>query len=100
MTSKIIVTLVGKDHAGIIAAVCNYFAENDVNILDLSMTTIQDYINMILIVDVTDYKKTFPGLRRSVWRSIRMRPGTQVGSCRLLSCVSWFVSLFWLTRLP
>ncbi|MCQ2085079.1 MAG: ACT domain-containing protein [archaeon] len=62
MTSKIIVTLVGKDHAGIIAAVCNYFAENDVNILDLSMTTIQDYINMILIVDVEKYKKTFPGL--------------------------------------
>ncbi len=62
MTSKIIVTLVGKDHAGIIAAVCSYFAENEINILDLSMTTIDEYINMIMIVDVTNYKKTFPGL--------------------------------------
>lgn len=62
MTSKIIVTLVGKDHAGIIAAVCNYFAENDINILDLSMTTIQDFINMIMVVDVDKYQKTFPGL--------------------------------------
>ena len=62
MTSKIIVTLVGKDHAGIIAAVCNYFAQNDINILDLSMTTVQDFINMILVVDVDKYKKTFPGL--------------------------------------
>ncbi len=62
MTSKIIVTLVGKDHAGIIAAVCSYFAENDINILDLSMTTIDEFINMIMIVDVTNYKKTFPGL--------------------------------------
>jgi ACT domain-containing protein len=62
MTSRIIVTLVGKDHAGIIAAVCNYFAENDINILDLSMTTIQEFINMIMVVDVTNYKKTFPGL--------------------------------------
>ena len=62
MTSKIIVTLVGKDHAGIIAAVCSYFAENDINILDLSMTTIQDFINMIMVVDVTNYQKTFPGL--------------------------------------
>jgi len=62
MTSKIIVTLVGKDHAGIIAAVCSYFAENDINILDLSMTTIEEFINMIMIVDVTNYKKTFPGL--------------------------------------
>ena len=62
MTSRIIVTLVGKDHAGIIAAVCNYFAENDINILDLSMTTIQEFINMIMVVDVTNYQKTFPGL--------------------------------------
>ncbi len=62
MTSKIVVTLIGKDHAGIIAAVCNYFAQNDINILDLSMTTIRDYINMIIIIDVEKYKKTFPGL--------------------------------------
>lgn len=62
MTSKIVVTLIGKDHAGIIAAVCNYFAQNDINILDLSMTTIKDYINMIIIIDVDKYKKTFPGL--------------------------------------
>ena len=62
MTSKIIVTLVGKDHAGIIAAVCSYFAENDINILDLSMTTIQEFINMIMVGDVTNYQKTFPGL--------------------------------------
>ena len=62
MTSRIVVTLVGKDHAGIIAAVCNYFAENDINILDLSMTTVREFINMIIIVDVDKYKKTFPGL--------------------------------------
>ena len=62
MDSKIVVTLVGKDHAGIIAAVCTYFAENDINILDLSMTTVEDFINMMMIVDVKNYKKTFPGL--------------------------------------
>lgn len=62
MASKIIVTLVGKDHAGIIAAVCGYFADNNINILNLNMNTVEEFINMILIVDVTDYKKTFPGL--------------------------------------
>ena len=62
INTKIVVTLVGKDHAGIIAAVCSYFAENDINILDLSMTTIQEFINMIMVVDVTNYQKTFPGL--------------------------------------
>ena len=62
INTKIVVTLVGKDHAGIIAAVCSYFAENDINILDLSMNTVDEFINMMMIVDVAKYKKTFPGL--------------------------------------
>lgn len=53
--SRTIVTLVGKDHVGIIAAVCNYFADNNINILDIKQTTVQDYINMILIVDTSAY---------------------------------------------
>ncbi|CDF30213.1 uPF0237 protein PREVCOP_06341 [Methanoculleus sp. CAG:1088] len=62
MTNRTVVTLVGKDHTGIIAAVCNYFAENDINILNLSMTTVEEFINMVLIVDLDKYKKTFPEL--------------------------------------
>ena len=61
MTNRTVVTLVGKDHTGIIAAVCNYFAENDINILNLSMTTVEEFINMVLIVDLDRYKK-FPEL--------------------------------------
>lgn len=57
--SKTIVTLVGKDHTGIIAAVCNYFADNDINILDIKQTTVDEYINMMMIVDTTEYKKNF-----------------------------------------
>ncbi|MCL2890641.1 MAG: ACT domain-containing protein [Methanomassiliicoccaceae archaeon] len=50
--NKIVVTLVGKDHTGIIAAVCSYFAENNINIEDIKQTTVQEYINMMMIVDV------------------------------------------------
>jgi ACT domain-containing protein len=57
--SKTIVTLVGKDHVGIIAAICNYFADNDINILDIKQTTVGDYINMMMIVDTDKYSKTF-----------------------------------------
>ncbi|MCL2146004.1 MAG: ACT domain-containing protein, partial [Methanomassiliicoccaceae archaeon] len=38
---RIVVTLVGRDNVGIIAAVCNYFAENNINILDIKQTTVQ-----------------------------------------------------------
>ena len=57
--SKTIVTLVGKDHVGIIAAICNYFAGNEINILDIKQTTVGEYINMMMIVDTDKYKKTF-----------------------------------------
>jgi ACT domain-containing protein len=60
--NRIIITLVGKDHTGIIAAICNYFADNDINILDISQTTVQEYINMMMIVDLSMYKKSFKEL--------------------------------------
>ncbi|MCI8955709.1 MAG: ACT domain-containing protein [Eubacterium sp.] len=48
---KTIITVVGKDTVGIIAAVCTYLAENKVNILDISQTIVQEYFNMMMIVD-------------------------------------------------
>ena len=48
---KIIVTLIGKDTVGIIAKVCTYFADNGMNILDISQTTMRDVISMTMIVD-------------------------------------------------
>ena len=57
--SKAIITVVGKDTVGIIAKVCTYLAENHVNILDISQTIVQDYFNMMMIVDVADSKKEF-----------------------------------------
>ena len=57
--SKAIITVVGKDTVGIIAKVCTYLAENGINILDISQTIVQDYFNMMMIVDVSAMKKSF-----------------------------------------
>ena len=46
--SKVIITVVGKDTVGIIAKVCTYLAEKQVNILDISQTIVQDYFNMMI----------------------------------------------------
>jgi ACT domain-containing protein len=48
---RTIITVVGKDTVGIIAAVCSYLADQQVNILDISQTIVQDYFNMMMIVD-------------------------------------------------
>lgn len=56
---KSIITVVGKDTVGIIAKVCTYLAENKVNILDISQTIVQDYFNMMMIVDMNASDKSF-----------------------------------------
>lgn len=59
---KTIITVVGKDTVGIIAKVCTYLANNRVNILDISQTIVQDYFNMMMIVDTNDSSKPFDQL--------------------------------------
>lgn len=56
---KTIITVVGKDTVGIIAKVCTYLAENNINILDISQTIVQDYFNMMMIVDANTSVKPF-----------------------------------------
>ena len=48
---KTIITVVGKDTVGIIAKVCTYLAENNVNILDISQTIVQGFFNMMMVTD-------------------------------------------------
>ena len=51
--NRTIITVVGKDTVGIIAKVCNYMADNQINILDISQTIIQGFFNMMMIVDTS-----------------------------------------------
>lgn len=59
---KAIVTVIGKDTVGIIAAVCVLLAEHKVNVLDISQTILQDYFTMIMMVDLTDCTASFADL--------------------------------------
>lgn len=56
---KTIITVVGHDTVGIIAGVCTYLAENNINILDISQTIVQGYFNMMMIVDMNHTGKPF-----------------------------------------
>ena len=57
--NRTIITVVGKDTKGIIARVCTYLADNNVNILDISQTIVQEYFNMMMIVDMQKMEKPF-----------------------------------------
>lgn len=64
--NKVIITVVGKDTVGIIAKVCTYLAENNINILDISQTIVSGYFNMMMITDMenasVDFEKTVEDL--------------------------------------
>ena len=55
--NKTIITVVGKDTVGIIAKVCNYLASNNININDITQTTMQGYFNMMMLVDTSKSMK-------------------------------------------
>lgn len=50
---KAIVTVVGEDRVGIIAAVCVQLAKYQVNVLDISQTIMQGFFTMMMAVDVS-----------------------------------------------
>ena len=47
-----IVTVIGKDKVGIIAAVCIKLAEMNVNVLDISQTILDGKFTMVMAVDI------------------------------------------------
>ncbi|MBE7066880.1 MAG: ACT domain-containing protein [Ruminococcaceae bacterium] len=50
---KAVLTVIGNDRVGIIARVSNCLADANINILDISQTTMSDMFTMIMLVDVS-----------------------------------------------
>lgn len=79
--TRAIITVVGKDTVGIIAKVCTYLADSQINILDISQTIVQEYFNMMMIVDMTRCNKAFDDVASEL-DSIGRELGVQV-KCQL-----------------
>jgi ACT domain-containing protein len=63
---KAVLTVIGSDRVGIIAAVSNMLAEAEVNILDISQTTMDEIFTMTMLVDVTSVKGGFAPLAENL----------------------------------
>ena len=59
---KAVVTVLGKDRTGIIAAVSNLLYQKGVNILDISQTILSGLFNMVLIADISSANCDFSAL--------------------------------------
>lgn len=63
---KAIVTVIGRDKVGIIAAVSGYLAEKSVNILDISQTIMADTFTMIMMVDTEGSSVSYEELAKGL----------------------------------
>ena len=63
---KTIITVVGNDKVGIIAKVCTYLADNQINLLDISQTIVQGYFNMMMITDASASSKDMGQVSREL----------------------------------
>ena len=78
---RTIVTVLGKDSVGIIAKVCTYMANNNINILDISQTITGGYFNMMMIVESDEVKKSFPDMSEEL-RQIGEEIGVRIQAQR------------------
>ncbi|MBQ8830294.1 MAG: ACT domain-containing protein [Oscillospiraceae bacterium] len=63
---RAIVTVVGRDRVGIIAEVCTLLSKNNVNILDINQTILQEFFTMTMLVDVSNSVISFAELKEAL----------------------------------
>ncbi|MDI9483559.1 MAG: ACT domain-containing protein [Bacillota bacterium] len=60
---RAVITVIGYDRVGLIAGISAVLAESNVNILDISQTTMQDLFTMMMLVDLDGLNIDFSELK-------------------------------------
>ena len=63
-SNRVIVTVIGQDQVGIIAAVATVLAEARANIIDISQTTLKEFFAMIMMADLESASVPFDEIKR------------------------------------
>jgi ACT domain-containing protein len=66
ISTRVIVTVIGHDRTGIIAAVSTVLAAGGANIIDISQTTLREFFTMIMMVDLEKATLPFDELKRQL----------------------------------
>lgn len=64
--NRVILTVLGSDRSGIVAAVAGVLAEHDVNILDISQTILQGLFTMTMLADLEGSSVEFAALQEQL----------------------------------
>lgn len=63
---KAIITVIGGDKVGIIAAVSKILADRDINIEDVNQTIMGSSFTMMMLVDISEASVPFDGIREEL----------------------------------
>lgn len=58
-----VITVIGKDKKGIIHGVTSVLSENNINVMDINQTLLQEYFTMIMLVDLSEMDIDFKLLK-------------------------------------
>ncbi len=77
LKNRAIITVLGSDQSGIVAAVTGVLAEHDVNILDISQTILQGIFTMTMLVDLAPAKADFARIQEQL-NTLSQELGVQI----------------------
>lgn len=63
---KAVVTVMGEDKTGIIAKVSTCLSENNVNILDINQTIMQNIFTMVMLVDIKNSSSDYADILKEL----------------------------------
>ncbi|WP_411677735.1 ACT domain-containing protein [Caproicibacter sp.] len=66
---RAVITVIGKDMVGILARVSSVCAENNVNVVEVTQSILQDLFAMIMLVEISKCKIPFPELSEELTKT-------------------------------
>ena len=75
--TRIVVTVLGADRSGIVAAVATKLSANGANIVDISQTIIGGIFTMTMLVDLDETRTSFDTLRNDLL-TLHVELGVQI----------------------
>ncbi len=79
---KVVISVIGADQVGIIAAVTSVLAENKVNIVSINQNIVDGIFNMIMICEPQDQEMTIIHLQNEL-AAIEGKAGVQIKAQRM-----------------
>lgn len=63
---RAVISVIGRDHVGILAKVSQACAACNANIVDVTQSVLQDMFVMVMLVDISDISVDFPALTQKM----------------------------------